>query len=248
MMEFLKKNWANIIIAVVALTGAVLMIIPTFISKTVTFIGVSQTIGIILFLVGVAAGVCLKMFDRTKPYMKYTLLGASVLVLIFMSIGLTGFKSDKAKAEGAFGNSYAIFKSVSTDIEKGQATVQNLTALNAGILAAITGSGGALAQGSPLSATPEALQNNVLATGLITQDKITGGITLETVMTITNTAIAIANKQLPAKIDETKKNANAGAATVLFAYISMMLAFGLIPGIRGTKKVIQGCCKKDAVA
>lgn len=236
-MDFLKKNWAKIITIVIALTGAVLVIVPIFIAAHIEFIGVCQSLGIILFFVGIATTACLKMSDKTKEYAKYVTLCASILVLIFMSIGFGGFCKDKDKAQGALGNAYAIYKSVPSDIEEGQKKIAGLTDLANGF-AQTAASMGAEALTTPLStikanATLEPLVTNFVGTGLGNEN-----VTVAQAATITATAKAIAESQLPANIKATKQDAKAGALTVLFVYVSMMLAFGLIPAVRVTKKIV----------
>jgi len=218
-MEFFKKNIVKMVIAAVALTGAILLLIPTFVAANITFLGASQTIGMILFFVGLTAFMCLKIFDKTKPYAKFVLVGASVLVLIFMSIGLVGFNQDKDKAEGVFGNAYAMFKTATEPLNTPKAALTAISLSNAGAGAGLTmtqlkaGLAGAPAAG--------------LATGLVDQGLVQESTTVAGALAI---------------IEDAEKDANAGALTILFSYISMMLVFGLIPAVVGVKKII---CKKD---
>lgn len=237
-MEFLKKNCAKLLIVVTALTSIILMLVPVFMASKIEFYGACQTIGIILFFVGMATFCFLRMSDKTKDLTKFVLVCTGVLVLVFMSLGLLGFNKDKDKAQGALGNAYAIFKSVSTDIEDGQEKIAGLTQLADGFGQAAT-TMGAAAAATQLSAfklagtSQAALVAGFVATGLGAETA-----TVAQAATITATAKAIAASQLPENIEETKQDADAGALTVLFGYISMMLAFGLVPAIAGTKKLI----------
>jgi len=232
-MEFLKKNWSKLTIAVVALVGVILMIIPIFMASKIEFIGACQTIGIILFFVGTAVYYLLKMGEHAKSAAKYVLLATGILVLVFMGIGLTGFKSDKDKAQGALGNAYAYFASVKCDIENGQEQIAGLTQLAAGFKqAATTYATFSLGTFKTLSDDTAALAEGLISSGLATEDTTVGEAAI-----ISATAVGLAQSQLPADIDATEKDAHAGAMTVLYSYVSMMLAFGLVPVIRGAKKM-----------
>jgi len=234
-MEFLKKNWARLLIAAVALTGAVLMLVPVFMASKIEFFGACQTIGIILFFVGLAVGVCLKIGDKTQNYAKYVAVCASALVLIFMSIGLLGFCEDKEKAHGALGNAYATYESAPSNIAAGQEKIATLTQALGGLTAlATSGQGGqsmTTLKSGALGADAKAMAENLVASGLVKD-----ATTVSDALLIVGTAKAIAESQLPTDIEATKKDASAGALTVLFAYVSMMFAFGLIPLIKGIQK------------
>ena len=49
------------------------------------------------------------MFDITKPASKYVMLATGLLATVAFAIGISGFSSDVANAEGAFGGIYALF-------------------------------------------------------------------------------------------------------------------------------------------
>jgi hypothetical protein len=253
-MEFLKKNWAKILVAVIALTGAVLMLVPTFIADNITFIGASQTIGIIIFFAGVVAFLILKMIGKTKDYAKYVGLGISILVLTFMSIGLAGFNKDNDKAEGAFGKAYAYFASVESTVAEGEVllegarqTVTSLTTTKGGIQLGLTGNG-------PLAAL-EVMGDVPLATvaaGVTSLQPLValglGEVTMANIPAALDGVIAMINGQIAeneialAEGKEQINDANAGSLTILFGYIVTMLAFGLIPTVFAVKKLVD---KKD---
>jgi len=231
-MEFLKTNLAKMLVAIVALVGAVLLIIPAFMASSATFVSASQTIGIVLFFIGIATCVCLKMCDKAKAYAKHVALASSILVLVFMSIGLLGFNKDREEAEGVFGNAYAIYRGFETTANEG---LVSLSGLRSG-LDAIPAPGG-----TPLA-------------GLVPDLTDTTNPLLPLVMALTSPTFGL---EMSATVDQAKAvvdiaiqaaengatDANAAALTILFSYIALMLALGLIPAIFATKKV---ACKKES--
>lgn len=246
-MDFLKKNWAKIITIALALTGAVLVLIPIFMVSKLEFYQVCQSLGIILFFVGIAATACLKMSDKTKKHAKYVTLCASLLVLIVMSIGLGGFCKDKDKAQGALGKAYAIYKSVPDDIKAGQDSIETLTQAKVGLAALIEAGQGTVTMGQlKLGAAGNEQQKALaaMADSLVTRGLVEDGTNVSEAEVAVKAAITIANSQLPADIKATKQDAKAGAFTVLFIYISTIFAFGLIPTVRVTKKLVT----KEVVA
>lgn len=258
-MDFLKKNWAKIITIALALTGAVLVLIPIFMVSKLEFYQVCQSLGIILFFVGIAATACLKMSDKTKKHAKYVTLCASLLVLIVMSIGLGGFCKDKDKAQGALGKAYAIYKSVPDDIKAGQAkitagetAIANLTPLATGFGAAATQLGAAAGTTTLTALKAGGANEAALVAGFVaagfgeeatTTVAVAAAIT-GTTLKLAQDQVADGKAQLPIDIKATKQDAKAGAFTVLFIYISTILAFGLIPTVRVTKKLVT----KEVVA
>jgi len=108
--KFLEKNTFKLVFAVGALTLAILLMIPLIISPVFNFIAMSQILGLVLFFLGVAAYYICKMFDKSRSYGEYALLGTGLAVLLFLSVGLAGFKPTADKAQGAAGNAYAYFK------------------------------------------------------------------------------------------------------------------------------------------
>lgn len=257
-MDFLKKNWAKILIIIIALTSAVLMLIPVFMASKIEFFAACQTIGIISFFVGVAVKLALKMSDKTKNYAKFAMLGFSILVLIFMSIGLVGFNPKKDKAQGAFGNSYAIFKSVEGDITEGQAKIADGEAKIAALTPMATGLAGAAQAGAasltlaqfelaPSATEAEQAQKVLMIASYVGAgfgDKATDTVAVAAAKVGTTISMATAQvvegkAQLPTDIAATKKDANAGAMTILFTYIAMIIAFGMIPAIKATKKLVS---------
>ena len=280
-MDFLKNNWAKLCIVAIALTAVVLLIIPIFLASQIELFATFQTLGLITFFVGIAIVACLKMCDDKKVYAKYVLLGSSILVLTFMSIGLGGFNSDMEKAQGALGNAFAIFRSVEGDIEAGQerlaegeAQRDGLVTMNAGLTTAGTGIIAQLTTAASAMANPDLSPNVVLVRNLaVTMTPVINGnpamndaeraaaiaqittlqgglvqanlgdltvaqapVALNVMITLANQQLAEGAAQLPEDIDATKQDANAGAYMVLFVYISMMLALGLVPLVKSVKK------------
>jgi len=265
-MGFLKKNWLKILVAVIALTGAVLMLVPTFIADTITFVGASQTIGIIIFFVGLVAFLCLKLSDKTKTYAKYALLATSILVLSFMAIGVSGFNKDSDKADGAFGKAYAYFASVESTVEEGEIAVEAAKTKLASVNVLLAGGLVEVAPGA--SVTVAGLQGLVIASPTATLASLGPEIgadatkTLAAVLignedlediTATTTVLAaytilagnkgaltigIADAEASLALGKAQINdANAAAFTLLFGYVVMMLAFGLIPALFTVKKI-----------
>jgi hypothetical protein len=256
-LEFLKNNAVKIALVAIALTGVILVLIPVFVASSVTFIGACQTIGVVMFFVGMGAVAAMKMCEKSKAYAKYVMVGASALVLLFMSIGLGGFCAKPADAHGAMGNAYAYFKSSAQQITDGQAKIAQITELDdnlKGAVALLTLPTAATTQLSAFKA--EGVSQATLVAhfvAFITSDdvgaaKLPDAATAEalTVAVASGTVSAVlagASAQLPENADALKKDANAGALTILFTYIAMMLGFGLVPAIFGTKKLI---CKSAA--
>jgi len=117
-MEFLKNNWSKLVIAAIALVGAILMIMPLTTAPEINFIGACQILGPLVFFIGLFAVMILKMFDKTKPYKKYVLLGAGLISLVLMCIGLVGFQAGtmadviagNGKGEGVLGTVHEQFR------------------------------------------------------------------------------------------------------------------------------------------
>ena len=162
-MEFVKKNWSKMVIAVIALTGAILMLIPIITAPEFNFVGGSQLLGPMLFFIGLFAQVVLKMFDKTKQYAMYALVAGGLLATIFLCIGLIGFSSTDPK--GGMGSGYAFFKNLAD-------TFKPMRSLSPAAKKAYDG-------------------------------------------------------------------ALTGAYSILFSYVSMLFVMGLIPLVRGTKKVVE---------
>lgn len=255
-MEFLKKNWSKLLTAIIAVSGAVLVLVPIFMASKIEFFAACQNVGIILFFVGLAAVACLKMCDKTRAYAKYTMLCASILVVAFMSIGLGGFCEDKDKAQGALGNAYAYFESIEDTIDagkakiaEGEAKIAGLTTLEAGFNSVVTNLGPAAAT-TTLAAIKADPTLAPLVTGFVTS--FGGGAEAATVEASTTVAVATATvktalslakaqvaegkSQLPANIDTAKKDAEAASTAILFIYISMILALGLVPLVKSVNK------------
>ena len=136
-MDFLKKNWAKIVLAALSLGGAILMMIPLFTAPEFKFFGACQILGIVLFFVGMVAYYILKMFDGLKLTRAIVLISTGVLVTTALCIGLGGFVTINsiadaiaAKPEGAMGSAYTLF-SGSTLTATGKDLANATTAMNA---------------------------------------------------------------------------------------------------------------------
>ncbi|MCL2229108.1 MAG: hypothetical protein FWC00_04750 [Firmicutes bacterium] len=237
-MDFLKKNWARIVAVSIAFAGFVLMLVPTFAAANITFFGASQLIGIILFFAGICVYLCLKMFEKTKTYAKYAMLCSSILVLLFMSLGLFGFSNDRSNAEGGFGTAYAMFRTASSDSSDGyQLITVNLIANPA--LATIDGSTTIQVALATLDGTIAVIQPADPATAELLTAARNG---LQSVQANLGLANAATLAEAAEALGEARQDATAGALIILFAYISMILAFGLIPAVHATKKIV---CTKE---
>jgi len=269
-MKFLKKNWSKLVFGVLYLTGAVLMMIPVFMLKNFNFIAACQTIGMVIFFAGSLTFVCIKMFDKSKPYGKYVLVATGVLVLTFMSIGAAGICKEKDKAQGAVGKAYSYFANVEPNVKAGKEKFDAGTAQRDGLAALNTNisSGFALPgtnEEHPLYGKLGAFANVKVkdidpTTAGPLQEALTGikaglvqaglsELTLSQTPVALNVMIGAATTQLKTAQDELAigesqvKDANAASYTILFLYISVMIVFGLVPIIGGTKKLL---CKKEA--
>jgi len=107
--------------------------------------------------------------------------------------------------------------------------------------------------GTPGDPSNFSTPNSALAIALIgNQDlpSITGATTVLAAYTIfagNRGALVNGIAENTLKLEEGRNqinDANAGALTLMFGYITMMLVFGLIPLVKGTKKVIYGFCEK----
>jgi hypothetical protein len=264
-MEFIKKNLVKMIVMVFALGAVVILLVPSFIADTVTFIGASQTIGVIIFFAGVIAFLALKMFEKTKAFTKYVLLGTSILVLTFMSIGLAGFNKDGDKAEGAFGNAYAYFASVESTVAEGEIALDEAKKSLATVNLFLAGGafptpagpvtiaslhavafehpGMTLASliSSPISAEGVALAQVLIGAeidGIVATTELAEAVSI---MLGNKGAlmVGIADAEIALAAGKDQINdANAGSLTILFGYIATMIAFGLIPAAFATKKLV----------
>jgi len=210
-MEFITKNWSKLTLAIISLIGALMMIVPLCMAPTFNMIGASQILGIVLFFLGVAALLVIKMidFDAQKLASATVLTLTGVFALTFLFVGAFGFKSDMAKAEGAMGNSYAIYKTMVSEGEEGLEIAK-------GQLAEVK---------IGLAGTNAALVNFPTDAGLLGQKAF-----LEASIAQLEAGIAAAPKQI-----DTGKTAH---TAILFTYISMILAFGLMPLVAGCGKLV----------
>jgi len=185
-----------------------------------------------LFFIGTAAYLLMKMFmGRDNKIGKYVMATLGLLSLVLMGLGLIGFTTKvdatgEAKAQGAMGTAYAMYKDAyeggSTRIEATRTQLANLSA------ATVPGTETLLPDTTPLSAMG--------ATG-------TALATAFDVETLGEAKAALAHAI--SEGEKTLKDGKAAYTAILLTYISMMLVFGLIPLIRGTKKII-GCCMKES--
>jgi len=121
-MEYIKKNWARILLAVISFVGALLMLVPLFTTPSFNFIGASQIIGAILFFLGIAAYYILKALNKENHGVKLaqaiTLISTGLLSLIFLVVGAFGISAtikidatthEKTRvAKGPLGSAYSI--------------------------------------------------------------------------------------------------------------------------------------------
>ncbi|MCL2570412.1 MAG: hypothetical protein FWE16_04365 [Firmicutes bacterium] len=93
-MEFIKKNGAKIVIAAIALTGLVLMLIYLFSINQLPeafqpdFMGLTMVIGYAIFFAGVVAVCVCSILNVCKCIRGWILLVVGVLVTTFMSLAL----------------------------------------------------------------------------------------------------------------------------------------------------------------
>ena len=125
-MEFLKRNWAKLLLAAISLTGAVLMLIPIFQSTEFKFFGLSQLLGPAIFFLGLTAYTVMSMFyekrehSKLELYNKIVLLATALLSTALMLLGLLGFRSG-ASAEGGLGSAYAMYNGLKATSENARA-------------------------------------------------------------------------------------------------------------------------------
>jgi len=264
-MEFLKKNWAKIVLAAISFAGVVLIFIPMITAPEFNFIGASQLLGVFLFFLGVTVFVIMKMFDMKKIVPVCVLLATGILTTTFLCIGIAGFNKNMDNAQGAMGKSYANFSSevantalgklaigsegklVFETVEEAEETLANakgaLTVIN-GIDVAILGG---LTTVGQVSAVNPALYAGIYAITEAAATTIDGA----PLTTVKGNIIAKAGdpedlgravtniEMVLSAIEENQKSADVGAMALLFTYITMILGFGLFPTVFAVKKLVS---------
>lgn len=241
-MDFLKKNGGKIAIAVVALAGVIVTLIPLVTSPEFKFVAACQVLGPFLFFVGFLAFVCLKMFGKTKAYSKFVAIGIGLLVIIFMAVGATGISKEQDKYKGFIGASYYLLKDKAavgeTSLAGAEAQLPGVNQLLAGVNAAI--SAGATTVGQVEASNPT-LYGALAEKGFPDVAPLaTVKATLEDGKVQLEAGIAAA----PLQIDK----ANWAASALIYTYIAMIIALGVVPVVFGTVRVVCGCCRKEQVA
>jgi len=246
-MNFIEKNLFLILFAIGAFACAILLIVPLIMSPIFNFIAMSQILGLVLFFLGVGTYYILKMFDKTREHKDWALLATGVLTLIFLGVGLAGFKDTTTKAEGAMGNAYASFKTSQNYAAEREDEYNRLVKA----IALCDEAGKTLADLKPI--LPEAFVEEVgepddpnyqpagafagypLATPL---SMVKDGLVLKKAgadIEIKYTLEAMGYKSL----NQAKRAAQTGAFALLATYLTTMLAFGLFPAIKGMKKALH---------
>ena len=251
-MDFLKKNGGKIAIAVVALAGVVITLIPLVTSPEFKFVAASQVIGPFLFFVGLFAFICLKMFGKTKAYSKFVALGIGLLVIVFMAVGATGISKEQDKYKGVFGASYYLLKDKAangeTSLAAAEAQLTGVQAQLTGVNQLLTGVNAAIDAGATTVGQLEAL-NPTLYGALAEKDfpDVAPLTTVKTALETGKTQLEAGKAQLeagiaaaPLQIDK----ANWAADAIMYTYIAMIIALGAIPFVYGTTKAVCCCCKE----
>ena len=92
-MEFLKKNWGKLTIAILSLIGFILMLIATIsladLAPKFKFASACQYLGPMIFFLGIAVYYACKMLDQ-KSIAKWVLLGTGAVVTLLLVIGMFG--------------------------------------------------------------------------------------------------------------------------------------------------------------
>jgi len=117
-MEFIKNNWAKLSLVALSVAGAILTLVPLIMSPVFNFIAMSQILGITLFFLGLGLFAGLQLCTKTKLASSISFGVAGLLTLVFLSIGLAGFKPATIDAQGAAGNAYAYYKTSASDLER----------------------------------------------------------------------------------------------------------------------------------
>ena len=226
-MDFLKKNWAKLTLAVISFAGAILMLVPICMAGTFKIWGGFQLIGPMLFFIGTGTYLVLKMInDKTKAIGKFVLVATGLLVTLVMGLGLIGFSTGldnkgEAKAQGAMGTSYVEYKSA-------QDQIGTLVTAVEGLKTTLGGDKTLTEAQTMLSSNPVAASMLGMAMGL---SKVTD--------------MSAKLSDVVNGLEKVKKDAQAAEFAILFSYLAMMISFGLIPLIRGSKKIVCTYLCKD---
>jgi|GEM_PF-3399145 len=256
-MEFLKKYWSKLVLAIAMVAGAAMAIVPIFTMGTFQVLGLFQILGIVLFFLGMATYYILKMVEVKKLVAAVALLTTGVLSLISFTIGFFGISTAPStneddflgKAKGPFGAAYAMPYALA-GMEMG-------------------GAGEGIAQMGELAASLEQKDADKLTKALENFNKKYEKFNDKTpASTRVSTTLAFM-KEVRGIIKNAKTNASftsevqkemlenfdkgiepvadlqTAALTMLFTYISLMLVMGLVPAVVGTKKLVCALGKCD---
>jgi len=274
-MEYIKKNWARIVLAVISFVGAMLMLVPLFTTPSFNFIGASQIIGAVLFFLGIAAYYILKALNKDNRGVKLaqaiTLLSTGLLSLIFLTIGAFGITAttklneettkQEMLAKGPLGSAYSIaYSSVATqigfaEIELGYGYSQIKAGLDTESVAAIEAAFAALKGESDETVTKIKVDKELgkMKGGLVDlRAAFKNAKTPELLPEANKAQVAAGIEKIVAGLDEAIDGVK-GAQTIgnglLMTYISLILLMGLFPIVRGAKKltcVLCGCTCGEA--
>jgi len=107
-MDFLKRNWANLILLGLSFTGFLLMLIYLFSVGNLhprfrpDFMGLTQVIAFTVFFCGVMVIMVMKIFGIKKSIRGWTLLGVGIFVTMFMCLATANAANGWNGVDGPF--------------------------------------------------------------------------------------------------------------------------------------------------
>jgi len=269
-MDFLKKNWAKIVLATLAFLSFIFMMVPLFTTPKFKFVGAMQIVGPVLFFAGLTAYYILKMFDKTKFASLITIISAASLALILMFIGLFGFNSGfyktpkkdgtVTKGEGVLGGIYSSsYQAVGSEAYYGGSDAADTSSIpewfgDLGTTASAASLAKMQTNGAKISAriakADAKVQKGKMSGAQYTRvlKKELGNMRKEVSKLKAadgkaaefKVAKKAALKGIDAQIDQIK-TAETVANTALFTYLTMILMLGVAPIVYGTKKLLCKC-------
>jgi hypothetical protein len=272
-MDFIKKHWANILIAATLFAAAILMIVPVFTAPAFHFVGACQIIGVIVFALGMMAVYIMKMVEVKKIVSAITLLSVGLLSLIFLTVGAFGFSyTDKSFAKaglkaangdfsglaayGAFGNAYIHFDTSAEEAK--EMPEDGLDALKVklgninGLIDGLNGLPGTITTVNDIPHSNTTSSSYALYMALTlplySPSGPAGlGVSPTATIEVAKATVAGAKTQLKKGIELREDSIammNTAKTTLLLTYISMLLILGLVPTLKGGKKLVCALCHK----
>jgi hypothetical protein len=270
-MEFIKKYWSKLVLAIAMSIGAILMIVPLFTAPKFQFLGACQILGLVLFFLGMATYYILKMCEMKKMVTAVALLTTGVLSLIVLVTGAFGFMYKNADetthkgakdGQGVFGRMYAssdaAYKQAVKDgevaFQKALAKADVKKSLKLTALATDTDAqtkiGAAIEKFKADNASKPAYVETAEDFNLALLGSYAAAYKYGTKLTAGETLTEAEQASLTwgDALNGIKLGYGYGygvtqtsALVILFTYISLILVMGLVPTVVGAKKLICAC-------